>query len=291
MRPRRAAALATVLALATVAPVPAGELVWSGSLGWATGDYTLTETTRTFVLINEMAWVGESASLAFTVPVVDRSSPYVTLVGGVQPVPTGRRFGAPADPGMTATPAAAGMGPGAGNRRRDGPIEVPDPETIDYASTGMADPSLRFDLELARSAGGDLGLYAAAKIPVADEDEGLSTGEWDFGAGLTFAFELGRGELLGELGWWRFGDLPDFEIDDSAVGYLAFGWPLAGDWSWRVFAAGWSQGFDGADPPAEAGLVLRRRLGGGSRLSLTAAAGLTDTASDLRLSLGWSLPL
>ena len=87
-----------------VVPAAVAEMVWSGSLGYATGDYTLSETTETWFLLNELAWVDERWSLSVTLPVVDRSTPYVTLVGPVQPIPTGRRYGAPAEP---ATPANA----------------------------------------------------------------------------------------------------------------------------------------------------------------------------------------
>lgn len=288
MRARFGPAHVAGLVSLLVVPAAAAEIVWSGSLGYATGDYTLSETTETWFLINELAWVDERWALSLTVPVVDRSTPYVTLVGGVQPIPTGRRFGAPTESATPEHGAAAGSGGGT-RRRGGGTIEVPDPETFEYSSTGVADPSLRFDLELFRPGTSRLALYAAAKAPLADEDEGLSTGEWDYGAGLAFATEVGRGELLGELGWWRFGDLPDFEIDDSAVLWLAYGRPLSGDWSWRLSASGWSNGFDGADAPAEAALSLRRHLSGGGRLSATVGAGLTDTAPDLRFALGWSL--
>jgi hypothetical protein len=287
MRARFGPALAAGLISVLVVPAAPAEIVWSGSLGYATGDYTLSETTETWFLVNELAWVDERWSLSLTVPVVDRSTPYVTLVGGVQPIPTGRRYGAPAEPAAPAHAAAAGTGGGA-RRRGGGTIDVPDPETFEYSSTGVADPSLRLEIELFRPGTRRLALYAAAKAPLADEDEGLSTGEWDCGAGLAFAAGIGRGELLGELGWWRFGDLPDLEIDDSAVLWLAYGRPLGGDWSWRLSASAWSQGFDGADAPAEAGFSLRRHLAGGGRLSATVGAGLTDTAPDLRFALGWS---
>lgn len=288
MRARFGPALVAGLVSLLVAPAAPAEVVWSGSIGYATGDYTLSETTETLFLINELAWVDERWALSLTLPVVDRSTPYVTLVGGVQPIPTGRRYGAPVDPATPANAAAAGSGGGT-RRRGGGTIEVPDPETFEYTSTGVADPSLRLDLELFRPGTSRLALYAAAKAPLADEEEGLSTGEWDYGVGLAFETEVGRGEVLGELGWWRFGDLPDFEIDDSAVLWLAYGRPLGGDWSWRLSASGWSNGFDGADAPAEAAFSLRRRLSGGGRLSATVGAGLTDTAPDLRFALGWSL--
>lgn len=281
--------------LLVTATASADGLTYSGSLGVANGDYTLTEETTSFVLLNGLAWTRERWRVSVSLPVIHQDTPYVTYAGGVA-VPTGRRFSQ--QPNTLAVASRSGVQAGVpsgsvgqGRQERDGKVVVPDPESVDFDETGMGDPLLRIDLRLGDAASGALGLFAGLKAPIADDQGGFGTGEWDFGGGLTFGVAAGAGRLFGELGFWIYGDSELYDFDDPLVASVGYAASFDERWSWlaSIFAA--SESFDDADGPAEASLAVQRAFVGGHSLSLTLGVGLTETAPDVRLTLGWSSSL
>jgi hypothetical protein len=298
---RRSVALVLVTAAAlalSAAAVPAADgLTYNGSLGVFTGDYTLSEDTTTVVLFNGLAWSHGRWRVAVDLPLVYQDTPYVSYVGGI-PVPTGRRWSQGDSPGPSAVAAASqegtqtqagnpGGGSGPGSPQQGGEVVVPDPDTVEFDETGVGDPLLRFDVRLTDAGRASWGLFAGAKAPIADEESGFGTGEWDFGGGVTYGASAGRGRIFGELGYWVYGDIELYELDDPVVATLGYTSPFGDRWSWLVALYGASTAFDEVDGPVEASASLRRAFDRGA-LSLTLGAGLTETAPDLRLTLGWS---
>lgn len=276
--------IAVVTGLATV-PASAGELTYFGALGMYEGSYELSVDTSTLYLLNGFTYESGRWSVTASIPVYDQDSPYVTWTGG-SPVVTGRRFGmdGTAGSGSGSTP----MGSHSGSRR--GPVEVPDPATLDFSETGLGDPLVRADVAFTRTSDQRVGCYASAKIPVADEDSGFGTGEWDFGLGLSLLRAAGPGELLLEVGWWSLGDLPDLELEDPLTATVAYGTsPEGRRIGWRAFAVAWSEILDGQDGPAQVGVTLGRGVGDTTELSLTMSAGLTDASADWGLAFGWKV--
>lgn len=271
-----------------VAPAFGDGPTYSGSLGVASGDYTLTETTTSLLFVHSLGWTAGRWRFSVGVPIVHQDTPYVTYVGGV-PVPTGRRWGATSS-SPTAEVRASGSGPGSGRQLRDGRVVVPDPEVVDFTKTGVGDPLLRADLRLGPPSG-RWGLYLAAKPPLADETDGFGTGEWDAGVGVTFAAPSGPGRFFAELGWWSYGDPAGYELEDPVVGSVGFVRAIDERWSWLATVTAVSEGFDGADGPVEVGVSLSRSFVGGRFLSLALGAGLTETAPDYRVTVGWSTGL
>lgn len=283
-----AAALATLAAAAGAPPAAAGELLYTGTLSGASGDYTLSEETTSVLLLTGLSYRTERWRLSGSIPLIYQDTPFLSYAGGT-PVPTGRRFGDGS--GMDGDGNGDGGGNGSRSDRGRGPVIVPDPDTLDFSETGVGDPLLRVDLEIARGGGSTAGVFASVKPPLADEDSGFGTGEWDAGGGVTFSRRAGAGLLLVELAYWSFGDLPDLELEDPFAASLAYGRPVGGGAvSWLAAVSGFTETLDGADGPVELSLTFsRQRPEGGRRLSLTVAAGLTETAADGRVALGWSV--
>lgn len=273
---------AALLAAAGAGPLAAGELLWSSSVSWATGDYTLSEETSTAVLLTGLSWRQGRWRLAGSVPLIHQDTPFVAHSGGV-PIPVGRHHGSEEPPGT--------MGGGMSGSHHGG-VPVPDPDTLDFDETGVGDPLLRADVRLTGDgAPTRFGLWAAVKPPIADETSGFGTGELDAGGGVTFGRRAGRGLWLGELGAWVLGDPPDFELEDPFSWALSYGHPVGDRGSLLVGVAGWTETVDGADGPAWASLSGGRRLRGGGLVTLTGTAGLSETAADWSLALGWSVPV
>lgn len=280
-----APALAAV-ALCAAASAPAlagGELAWNTSLSWATGDYTLSEDTSTAMLLTGLSWRQGRWRLAGSIPLIYQDTPFVSYSGGV-PIPVGRRHATESPP--------AGMGGMSQGSGHGGGVPVPDPDTLDFDETGVGDPLLRADVRLSRAdAAARFGVWAAVKPAIADETSGFGTGEWDAGGGVTLSGRAGEGLVLAEVGAWSLGDPPDLELEDPLSWALSYGHPVGDRGNVLAGVAGWTETIDGADGPVWASLAAGRRLRGDSFLTVTATAGLSDTAADWSLALGWSVPL
>ena len=137
-----------------------------------------------------------------------------------------------------------------------------------------------------------MGVYGAVKPPLADEDSGFGTGEWDYGAGVTLSKRAGSLLFLGDLGYWVFGDLVDLELQDPFAYSIGLGRTLAsGRYSVVGSVSGYTEIVDGVDGPIEASFLVSRNLSAGRSFNLTVSAGLTDSAPDYSLAAGWRLAL
>ncbi len=288
---RTALLVLATAALAAVAGAAAGQesqLTYSGSLQYASGDYTLSETTSSILLFNGFSYRKGRWNFAASIPLIDQDSPFVTYVGGT-PVPSGRREGV----ATTSTPSGMSGTSGSGSGR-GGTVIVPNPQTLDFNETGLGDPVFRADFAVFErsSSGVRFGVYGAAKLPLADEDSGFGTGEWDFGAGITVSKKVGSTLFLADLGYWSFSDLVDFEIKDPFTYSFGLGRSLEGGrYSVLGSISGYTETVDGIDGPVEAGLTVSRLNSSGRSLNLMLSAGLTESAPDYSLSIGWRVDL
>ncbi len=286
LRALSAAALAAVAGVA-VAQEPA--ITYIGSLQYASGNYTLSETTSSSLLFNGLSYRRGRWRLSASIPLIHQDSPFVTYSGGM-PVPAGRRQAVETDDG---TDGGVGGIHGSGSGR-GGTVVVPDPGTLDFNKSGVGDPLFRADFAISegRADGPDFGVYLAAKPPLADEDSGFGSGEWDYGAGITVSKRAGQNFLVADLGYWVYGDLPDLELMDPLAFSFGLGRSLPGG-RYSVLGSVWgsTETVDGVDGPVQVGVTGSRLMDSGRSLNVTLSAGLTESAPDYSLSLGWRLGL
>jgi hypothetical protein len=166
-------------------------------------------------------------------------------------------------------------------------------------ASGAGDVFIIQELFLSRAGKGKRPFVALAldlKLPVADEKEGLGTGERDWGLGLVYVQPVSTSwQILGEAGYRFMGDPEGVDFEDRrrlAAGVALF----AGRAQWRLLAEeitplldtvtlydplGVPLGAVEVDPRrvARFDLTVRSHLGGSTRLGIT--AGLSDGAEDL----------
>lgn len=254
------------LALCAVAPLEGQEVQYTGSVGYATGSYTFTERTSSVSILNGLAVRDDGWSISASVPVVIQNSGDVTYVGGIR-VPTG-----------------SGRGPGRGSTGG----------AMDSVAGGyevvLGDPLLRGSLSPYRGFGflRVIELQAMAKVPVADPSTGVGTGEWDVGGGVSAGFGFGRTFLFADASVWSPGDLPDLELKPYATGSLGLGLPVSDRWSTLVSATASSPVIDGIAAPVSLGGGLSYRAGEQRSVSAGATLGLTESAPDFSVYIGWS---
>lgn len=282
----RTMALAAALFGLPAAPAPAQQVVYIGSAQVASGDYIFTERTTSFFIVNGLELTLGPVRLSGTLPAIVQSTPWITY--GVVPVPSGGRESAEVGNQI----GRGGRGSGTSGTGRT--VIVLPIEELKY-QTGVGDPLVRGDVEILRDAvsGPSIRLHAAAKVPLRDPDSGFSTGEWDVGGGISLARSAGNNSVFADVAYWRFGDLPGLELKDAVAYSAAYGRTLStGRWSVMASVSGWSTMLEGADPPVEVGLGVTRLLGASGRgISLFTSVGLTETAPDFSIALGWRVGL
>ncbi len=276
--------LAAAVWLGVAAPVSAQSVTYTGSVQVSTGDYIFTDRTTSLYFVSGLELAAGPVRVSGTVPVIGQSTPWVTY--GPTVVPSGGAAG-----GEVARQVG---GRRAGGARGRTIVTLPVPEEGVGYSTGLGDPLVRADLELMTDRGSrpSLRINASTKVPVAEMDGGFGTGAWDVGGGLSLAKRLGRGSLFMDVSYWDFGDLPDLELQNALAYGLAYGRVLgSGRWSVLTSISSWTSIVDGADPPVQLGVGLSRLFSTGRSVSVTAGVGLTETAPDVSIALGWRLDL
>ena len=141
-------------------------------------------------------------------------------------------------------------------------------------NTGVGDMRLGLGKRLV---GGGARLYrtdavAEVKLPTADADAGLGTGEWDARLGLTGEYRFWSATAFGGATWNWLGDPEWIELQDALDLFAgAESEPMAGE---RLILSGWIEGHQevvaGAGNRAAVGLGLRSVRG--TRWRVTAAA-------------------
>lgn len=244
--------------------------------GYASGSYGTgsdSEVASTRVIFNS----GDRFQFKADAGWIRVESPYGILPGRTGPVPMRRRQGN-GNPGNGVGPPTSGNH---GNQPDSPEIEPPLPETEEISASGVGDVFLAFS---GRVLGGDAKVFRLdcgieAKVPTADADDGLGTGEWDARLGVTGEYRFWSATGFAGLGWNYLGDPEWVELNDVVDAYAGLeSEPLAGRW---IFS-GWLAG----NPEVVPGVGSRGILGAGLRTTgnwrfrLQATAGLTDGSED-----------
>jgi hypothetical protein len=286
-----AEALALVVLGVSMIAHPAGAQAvrYSGGLQYATGSYVFDARSHVMSLNTGLTFDLGRFEGSVSLPVIFFNGGVVTMVGD-RLLPTGgeghgmvagRRSG-----DRIRTHGGGGMGPGGNMQPSDSTVRFREAYRV-----RVGDPFVRAGGELFSGWGTlrSVRVTVGAKIPTSDLDVGVGTGEWDFTLGGSATASLGSVFLMGDLGYWWFGDLPDLELRDGFSYGGAAAVPIL-DRRGTLMASfsGASRAIETLDPPLSLSVAGGYRLDRGWSLSAGLAAGLTEAAADLSVFLGWS---
>jgi hypothetical protein len=268
-----AAAGAIVLALAAV-PAAGATLTYTGSVQMARGTYIFTQPTNGYFFFNGLSFITGPFTLTASIPLIYQSTPYVSYTGvGVLPS------------GGTESSAVS---------QRQGREPVVLPEVVEFKQYGFGDPLITAGLRLWKetAAAPAVELTAQVKLPLADVDVGFGTGKTDYSAGVSVSKRLGSVFLFADAAYWILGDLPELELRDAWAYGLSVGHAFSGGkYAFMASYSGYTEVIAGVAPPSSLGLGFSVKVGAMSSLMLNAAFGLSESSSDLSLSVGWSIGL
>lgn len=249
----RPAVLALLLA-ALAAPAAAADWRFSSSVNYETGKYGGGASVDTVSVPFTLKRYFRDTDISLTVPWVSQSSTgEVTRAGG--------------------RPLRAA--PGAAPRRG--------------SNSGIGDAVVRGAYRIKRDGPGSFGFALAGKLklPTANEEKGLGTGELDQGAGFDFDKELNQRWTLLAGGFYTIvGDPEGADYNNSLETYFGLLRPLGGGLALTVLYETSSALLDGAADPRLVYAELSGPLKGGEGWTCGLGLGLSEGSPALALGAG-----
>jgi hypothetical protein len=273
----------------------AQNLTWTGSLGYTTGSYIFAEPTRSFSLSNGLSFRHSRFRVSGSLPLIYQNTSAVTFIRGM-PVPTGgpdagnvrqRKAG-------ETVPMKKGTGRGAGGMQSFSAALALDTITgpADY-TLHVADPTFVLGIELLNGSGwlSSLEMTAGAKAPIASIESGIGTEAWDVGGGVSVAAGTRRVMLFADVTYWSYGDMPDLVLKDGLSYGAGVGVFATDRLSLIASFSGMERIIATADPYASIAAAGSYAVTDHGRMSLGAGFGLTESAADVSIFIGWSVAL
>ncbi len=321
-----AACLAAAIGLVPVRPLTAQQVSYSASAGYSTGSFIFSGDAWSAAMFHGLSVRTGRFTLSASLPIIAQNNSALTYIGGVI-VPTGgpdagavsqRRKGQPVEMGSgmqsgqggtggQSGSGQGGSGSGSGNGWGNGNVGAPQFQTaadstadsLTVAAPGetsvhVGDPVFTTTVELYHGLGAirSLSVHAFAKAPIASVSSGVGTGKWDYGGGASVAFGAGRTFVFADASYWVLGDMTDLELLDNLVYGVGVGRASEdGRWSLVASATGSSQVIRNVTPPVSIGATLGYRASSTHALTLGANFGLTESASQAAVTLGWRVLL
>ncbi|MCC7003138.1 MAG: hypothetical protein IT357_13355 [Gemmatimonadaceae bacterium] len=267
----------------------AQQIDYNSSVTASRGTFVFSEATTSWAFDQGLTVHASRWRFGASVPLIFQNSSALTYIGGI-PLPTGGP-GAAAVRGRTTGTTVPMRG------RRDtlaapGSALVESPGAM---SLEVGDPVVHaaWNVALADRSRVRMGVKALAKIPVADPSSGVGTGEFDSGVGVDVSVITARAFFYADATHWWLGDMPDLPLGDLTTVAMGLGRSLDG--RGRVSALATITAatalVDNLDPPVALGLSLGIAVAERRYVTLSGAAGLTESAPDWAVSVGWRVSL
>ncbi|TAJ26829.1 MAG: transporter [Nitrospirae bacterium] len=264
--------LACPLAVAKAEEKPDDKWQVSLTPSYTSGDYGQGSTTTVIYVPLSFQRLFRDGDISFVVPWVSVTGDCsVTLLSGV-PNQTGSQCGAPH--------------PQRGRKKR---TSTPDPIVT---NSGLGDLVLRGRYYMLDEGGGlpEVAVTARLKIPTAEADKGLGTGEFDEGFGIEVTRTL-LGNWVGfvDAGYTFIGKPPGIDLRNQWYYDVGLGYNLTKDLTASMYYEEWRALLDGFQNPQDLLFSLSYTHTPAVRMNLSTQIGLSDGAPSYGLTGGVSL--
>jgi hypothetical protein len=240
--------------------------------------------TDSFYFLNGLEFSAGRFKIEANLPVIAQNTPWISY--GPTPIPSGGSQSGE----VSRQTQGRGQMQGSG-----GPSSsvIQLPSTTFAYETAIGDPFVWGDVVVLRASPASLEVRVggAVKLPLAEPDDGFGTGELDYSGGLSIsALASPRDAISADLSYWMLGDMPDLAFK-NALGYgLAYSRSVSsGRWSVLGSVNGMTTVLENTSAPVQLGIGLTRFLDTGHSFTVTVGAGLTETAPDFSVGVGWRL--
>ncbi|MFN8583040.1 MAG: hypothetical protein U0163_18950 [Gemmatimonadaceae bacterium] len=254
-------------------------LSYVGSVQFTTGDYGLPQATTSLALLNGLALRADRLRVWLSIPLILQDAAWVQY-GGAGMVPSG---------GLRKHGVGQMMGQGDGDMTN---ASNGGGGMSSHVGVGDAFGRAEFDLLNGDVRGRSLRAAAVAKAPLARPRDGLGTGKWDVGGGISWSELLAGNYLFTDATYWVMGRPDSLPVRNTLAYALAIGRPLrTGAYALLASVSGSTPVVEGMKAPVQGGLGVSYRVSEQRFLSGTMSVGLTKTAPTVTLGLGWQAGL
>jgi len=271
--------------LLLAAPAAAQQVAVTGVAQFATGQYVFAESVDSAFVVVGLDVAAGPVRASVSLPFSWQSQPWL-VPGAHVVIPSGGQLYATVGRGL--------KGRGKGGAHDDpAPVVLPVEDEAGWTS-GVGDPMARVDVTVVRATTRRpaVSLAGGFKVPVASVESGLGTGEWDYGAGLSVAQPVAGTLVMADVFYWKLGNMPDLELEDAWAYSVGVGKVIGGG---RVSVMGSLLGstviLEGSTPARSVSLGVAYLAAPGRSLTAGASVGLSETAPDYSIWLGWRLAL
>ncbi len=267
------------------APSVAGAGKWSlfSYLSFYSGQYYLTETTRSLYVAGGLRYRSHRWDVSFSVPWIIQNSNLVQQTGNLfypmGPDGNGRDH-----------MDGDGMGMGSGWHSRHMNYQAPTTHLL----TGLGDT---YGYISYRLYGGGLATYAVfanvqIKAPTANVQRGFGTGEWDYGGGFSFQklFKQKWGGSI-ELGILDIGDPDSITFKNPVYGNIALSWFVNPKVSLTLDYLWYTQIQDRVEPPRYVNGGVHFRMTETLTLMVTMGRGMSSSSADFNMFTSFEFTL
>lgn len=106
--------------------------------------------------------------------------------------------------------------------------------------------------------------------------------------GVSISKALGGSFVFLDLTYWKFGDMPDLELQDPLSYNASLGRSFKGSkYSFLASFSGYTKIIKDVAPLAQVGVALTRRLDSRHNISMSTEFGITESTPDFLISFGW----
>jgi hypothetical protein len=224
--------------------------------------------------------------------------PIGSSLGGIRPMasPPGSTTAPAAAPSGTSQPQAPSGAPAA-TARPAVPSQVSEQQMVEQrvrrhgSASGIGDAFVNVSYALfdENEATPGVSLRAGVKLPTADEDEGLGTGELDYQVGVGVGKEIDRWYLSGGLDYNILGDPDEYELDNYISGYASVATEVANNLEVSMQLSAAQAATDFSDDSVDMGVGASYFLGEYGTVTAGLHKGLTDGSPDYAVSVGYSM--
>ncbi len=266
-------------------PLAAQALRYEGNVGLSNGTYTLATPTTSWAWSNGLALEFGRVSIRAIVPAYLQTPVHVE---------TGVDASTPADRDTEVPSAyrdsASGQGrPAAMLSASATPAEARAVQPLDRRIY-LGDPVGQIAVNLVPAAGTALGIRVTAKMPVTDSVN-FGTGRWDVGFGVTASQRLtGTTFASVDVSYWQMGEPSGLALQNPLVVSGSCSGLLGRRWGWVLSGTAGQSSIEGfpAFYSVGGGVVVLGRVW---TINVNAMVGLSETAADFAVGVGWSFRL
>ena len=254
----------------------AGDWSYSGSVQYAYGNYIYTAKTQIYYVLSHLRYHTARYRLRLGLPVIAQNSSLVAFGGsGMMP-----RRGVAANDGM--------------GRNHEGGMGFISESNARQFDFGFGDLFLNAEYTMLNEVGlmPAITMTGQLKIPTGSTSMGISTGAWDYGAGLSFKKSESHRYALVDVGYYWIGDTPAIDYQNALSFGAGYGHRFEdGKYGFLLYLSGYSKILKDYQAPSQFSFIANYQMNSGVALNGGFNYGLSNTVPDFAVFAGVSSTL